>query len=597
MHFPDQIKRHKEKIAYIIIVVVIFLFTLPLLENFLASSKNTDWNQMFSYAYFTRSSILAHQFPLRCPYFGGGYPLIANPQDFSLSPLFLIILLFGEVLGCKLICILAYLLCGVGMFFLTRRVLKFHIAGATFAALSLSLGSWLPYHLFDGNFTKIYYYFVPLLIALIIKSAQNKKYIVYSTFLLATILAQAGLSFVAISLFIFLFLIIYPFRNKTKILKNLILIYILTALLGAVKIFPMLELLQSNPRTIAYENIADHALSLGSLFRSLVEPHHFGYSTIFGGYITMGLALCSFIFAFKENKTLVLLLLICIAIMLGNNSWLNLAKILWNIPVFHSMAKVPKYYSFFIAFLICLAAGFAFNILKRFPANKPLILIALFLITLNTIHIFYANINLHKGLFYIPPTNRIQKKGPFAQAVITNGDLGAQYALLLRNIGTINWYGNINLDENTIPKYFASTTPTPFQINNLRLIENPHYKGEAFWVNPDSKTKPPEILVFTPNYIHIRVDATKAGILVINQNFDTYWKANNNNLFSWNGLLAVKIEKPGKHILKLTYIPVSFWIGLGISFVTLCMCLWKYYNLVNNRSNNQATNKNYYHSD
>ena len=59
-----------------------------------------DWNEHFLYHGVPYQSIIEHgQFPLWNPYSCGGNPMLANPQSRFLSPLFLIDLAFGVVVG------------------------------------------------------------------------------------------------------------------------------------------------------------------------------------------------------------------------------------------------------------------------------------------------------------------------------------------------------------------------------------------------------------------------------------------------------------------------------------------------------------------
>ena len=52
------------------------------------------------------------------------------------------------------------------------------------------------------------------------------------------------------------------------------------------------------------------------------------------------------------------------------------------------------------------------------------------------------------------------------------------YFNLLRNIGTIDWYTAMPLEEKAIPKYFVN-------MDNQYLL-NPDYKGEIFSLEPEN---------------------------------------------------------------------------------------------------------------
>lgn len=579
LNSSTKIERNKELFTLFIIALIVFLFTAPLLKNPFNISKNTDWNQIYSYFYFARNTIIHQlQFPLRCPYFGGGYPLIANPQDLSLSPLFLLILVFGEILGTKIICVLTYFICAFGMYYLTRGVLKFNRLGALFSSLSLTLSSWLPQQLSNGNFTKIYYCLLPLLVAFILQSKSQRKFIIYSSFLLTTILFQAGLSFAAICLFLFIFFTFYPAGEKRILNFGLVMRYTLalisSLLIGAVKLIPLIELLKNNGRNVDYYFVQNFSFNIRSLLKALTEKNYYTHSTIYLGYATIFLALFAFIFDFKKIRGIFFALAIVLAILFGPNSIINLSSLIWRMPIFHSMYKLDKYYSFFVAFLLSLTAGYAFGILRERLHIKLFLVLALLIIIFNTFDIFVNNITFHKNIFTSMPFSE-ENKMEFSQAEIVNNnkerDAAAylQYRLLKQNVGIINWYGNIYLPESTIPKYLISvvseTMPLP-----IRIDINPGYRGELFFT--DNSGNRAEFTEFSPNKIEIKTRLSSPDTLVINQNFDPSWKIRGGKITSRNGLLAIKIDQPGEYNLKLTYLPLTFFIGISISIISIIIC-------------------------
>ena len=573
-------EKYKELITISLIAIIVSLFCLPLFKNPLNTSLDSDWNQMYSYFYFSRNAIInIHQFPLQCPYFGGGYPLVANPQDLSLSPLFIIILLAGEVIGSKIICLLAYFFCAFGMYYLCKKILKFSQLGALFSSLSLTLSSWLPNQLNGGNFANIYYYFVPLLIVFIMKSREQKKFIIYSSFLLTVMLLQGSLGFLAICLFLFIYFAFSQFDAEDAIrgscLKYLLAIVLISLLIGAVKFIPMLELLHQNPRKVEYGLVLENSWNIKYFLESLIQKKYYCRSTIYMGYGTVFLALVAFIFAFRRMKGTLLVFLIIATILFGQNSSINIAKILYRIPLFNSMGKLNEYYSFFIAFISCLAAGASFKLLSK--KSRIFTVLLFFLVIFNTFDIFVNNISFHENIFNSKAADSGNGKNDFAQAMITNNNerryAGAylQYKLLEKNIGLINWYGDIYLKESAIPKYLMTidSADKPFLTG---VTNNPQYKGELFFLNNEKNLATYE--QFTPNVIKIKAIVNTPDKLVINQNFNLAWRINYNQLCSWNGLLAINIDHPGEYSFKLEYRPLSFFIGMFISVVSMLVSIF-----------------------
>ncbi|MFQ5808045.1 MAG: hypothetical protein ACE5JM_00375, partial [Armatimonadota bacterium] len=102
-----------------LIVVALTVAFWPIfasLGKFPPRPKGNDWFKECAFNRSARQAILAdHQLPLRTQYLGGGYPLIAYPEDSSLSPLFVTTLLLGENAGLKLRAFIKLLVGGLGM--------------------------------------------------------------------------------------------------------------------------------------------------------------------------------------------------------------------------------------------------------------------------------------------------------------------------------------------------------------------------------------------------------------------------------------------------------------------------------------------------
>jgi hypothetical protein len=581
LYFNSISEKNKNLLVLSTIILVVFLFCLPFLQNITYTSINSDWNQMYSYFYFCRNTVLTKfQFPLRCPYFGGGYPLIANPQDLSLSPLFLIILIAGETIGSKIICLLTYLICALGMYYLAIAVLKFSRMGAVFSCLSLTLCSWLPNQLFDGNFAKIYYYFTPLLVICVLQARTNRKFLVYGSIVLAVIFLQAGLSFAAICLFLSILLLFYQAQRFIEInnLKYLFYLILFALLISSVKAFPMAELLYRNLRKVDYSSLQNFSLNTKTLLKSLFEKSYYENSTIYVGYGTIFLSLVAFIFDFKRLRGIFFTLLVMLAILFGSNSIINVSAIIWKVPVFQSMAKLNKYYAFFLAFLLCLSAGCSFNLIQKTSNKKLFIFLAILILIFNTADIFINNISFHNNIFTRKPLAEGNPGSHFSQVLIKNNnterDAGAylQYALLKTNQGLINWYGNIYLGESPIPKFFITikSEKEPFPV---KISVNPNYKGELFFINRAENWA--KFDRFTPNFIEISGRLSMPDILVINQNFSPCWRTDYGTLLSRKGLLAIKIDRGGEFKIKLTYLPKSFLLGLSVSICSAVFFLFQ----------------------
>src|SRR3989338_889533 len=105
-------KYKQELIALLLFSLISLAFVYPVFQNI----KNWgihDWDQHFMYNAVPRATILEFkQFPLWNPYYCGGNAMLANPQSSFLNPLYIFVLVFGEVIGLKIL-IPIYLIIGL----------------------------------------------------------------------------------------------------------------------------------------------------------------------------------------------------------------------------------------------------------------------------------------------------------------------------------------------------------------------------------------------------------------------------------------------------------------------------------------------------
>ncbi|MBU1912659.1 MAG: hypothetical protein KKB22_03905, partial [Candidatus Omnitrophica bacterium] len=195
------IRHHfRNSVAVALITISAILFYLPLFRDLSHGIPCVDWCGIYPYIDFFRISIIKyHQFPLRIPHFCGGYPSIGFPYDISLSPLMLIVLAFGAIEGTKITIFLMALCGALSVFYLTRYQLRYNLAGSLFSTLAFLFCSWGPCQYLESNYEKLYFYFLPLLVVLLIKSTQNKKFIFFASVALGIVVVSAGSIFIPIA--------------------------------------------------------------------------------------------------------------------------------------------------------------------------------------------------------------------------------------------------------------------------------------------------------------------------------------------------------------------------------------------------------------
>lgn len=607
------LKSKKDIWVIFLIILVITLSCFPLFKNIRNVNSQLDWQQMLSYYKADRQCVLEyHQIPFRTHYFGGGYFLLANPQDGFLSPFFIPVLIFGEIIGLKINVFFAHLIAALGMFYLTRRVLKYDYLGALFSVFIFCLGGCMHRLLIRGQdyIVGLYAFFLPLVICLFIKSKEYKKYLCYTAIVLVLIIMQAGLYAIPILLFMFLFscLELFKYREKKIVfeicyLRNFFIIIGLTFLLGAIKILPMLELIKQNPRTMDGYNPFWGPLFL-NIYKSFFlhqkkipfAGSHWNYFYL--GYTPVLFFLASLLIYPRKNIKYFILFTIFALLSFGAHTRLDLFKLLWPLPLFHSIESPTRYFVATLIFIIALVAGSIFSLSDKVKLKflKPFFI---FIIILTTVDLFFTNSTSEESFPYPVPkyerrlsffqVKNLSPKGHVSTFIpkrmfLTRSwewTMPTQYELMLQNIGKINWHGNIHLGEYAAPKYYLDWNGSDsLEPDNYSWHLNSKYKGEVYFLNHHLNKA--EFQYFSPNKIIVKVNLVKPDLLVINQNYDKYWNSNFTKPLSYNGLLAVNLNQKGAYIVKFVYVPISFYLGLILSIITFVFFVFYLKNINNN---------------
>ena len=597
--------RKKDILVISLALLAVTYSCLPLFKNISKINLNWDWLQMLSYYRADRISLLQyHQAPLRTFYFGGGYPLIANPQDGFLSPFFIPVLIFGEVIGLKINVFLMHIIAALGMYYLTKSVLKYNYAGALFSVFIFCLGGYMHRLLIRGQgyISPLYSFFIPLIFAFFIKSREHRKYLFYSILVLTIMVTQAGLYFLPTVIFLFLFSCAQVFKYEDKrftfdisYLSNFFIIILFVFLLGAVKILPMLELLRQNPRLAegytAYSQNQDLVLNIYKAFMThqmnLPDPWQWRYFYV--GYLPIIFSLLSFIIFWRETKKYLFLLIVFMLLSFGAHTSLDLFKLVSGLPIFSSIYHPTRYFVPFVIFILAVTSGQFFSLPEKLKKKliNPILAMAIIITVIDLLRVntaageaFPITIPQPKSqlsLFYVQNLHASGQYGPVSEKipVLRSWEMTrpTQYELMLQNIGKINWYGNIHLGEYAAPKYYVDWNgEDSLDPKGYTWGLNPEYRGEIYFLNnPDNKA---EFSYFGPNKIIVKVNVVRPDVLVINQNYDKYWKSDYANTINHNGLLAIKLDKTGDSEIKFNYVPVSFYLGLAVSLGTVILIVY-----------------------
>ena len=586
--------------AVLIFSGIALAYTFPIYKNIFYWG-HMDWDQFTFWHAVPREIILRYkQFPLWNPYANGGNVLLAHPQSAFLSPFFVFVLLGGPVIGLKLE-IFAHLLVGLLGMHALARYLGLNRHCSYFSAVIYMLSAVFPLHLGEGQAEWLALSFVPWLflfysqsLGVDIPSLSGQDAVLpgnparqpllagcSAPFLGGTVtLCVILISGVYVVTFFMVFLTVYAGLKSVQLrhirpLSTLALMLAGASLLGAVKFLPMLEFIRQVPRLIDQRSGVDFG-TLWTMFfgreqafldRQLWETtltnagtYQYGWHE-YGAYIGL---LPFFLFVvgaikyFKKYWPLIGAAIICLLLVLGDSSPVNLWRFLHHFPVYGSLT-VPSRFIFCFIFPVAILAGFGLAGLElRFPPRGWILssLILLFV----TFDLWQVNSVLFKDVFIIPPVlvsrapvfrQRYSSVNFYKEKALSRS---SQYPIFLENSGILDAY-----------------ECSAVQRGDVRVEADPYYRGELYFSKPAGKILN---VSFSPNKIAADVNVTRADMLILNQNYYTGWrvKADGKSIrpVVYKGLLAAQLQ-PGRHRVVFYYMPFSFLLGLGLSLTAIGM--------------------------
>lgn len=593
---------NKDIIALTLIVVSI---TLPSVAPLASGDKANYIDDFFYYAgrhESVRNAVLEyHAFPTRAFWYGGGYPILGDPQDPTLNPLTLITVIFGSIMGLKIIVYISLLIGGLSTYLLTRYIFGYTRWGSLFSGLVLGLSPYIPFLIRDGNVNDIYIAFIPLCLLLIGLVCRGKKiFLLILPFIFYTMLSDGKTTFLICFLYIGIvcMLDIFPFSNVfgtkevnrigIKPLKVFLLAMTLTFFLGMLRILPVLDLMLLKSSTgkivvwfhpIIYNFTDIIPLTFQQLWNYLIGYQgtlHF--MTI--GLIPVLLSLSAFFIFPKKALPWIVVLILFIWLELAYYAPVDLFKLLWKLPLFNVITKPWKYFTFEIVFTLIIVGGQFFWLLTKIRSRWLEHTLAAVLIFLSVLALYPGFCAIQKNTYtYDIPATRLVKQNEFyninrnrerlftAPKNVRIHALMNEYTYIMRNIGIIDWGATFIVGEKAIPKYFVDI--------NGAFIPNTNYRGEAYFSDPDNLAE----VSFRPNSIIMNVKIEKPDTLIINQNYDRDWHTNHGKILEKDGLIALQLNQTGNYKISMYYISRSFFTGLAISILTLITLIfisWSY---------------------
>jgi hypothetical protein len=562
---------NKTYVALFIFICIALVFCAPLLKN-IVNWGVEDWDEYFFRNALARTTILRYQqFPLWNPYTCGGNVFLAHPASGFLSPFFIFILLFGEVVGLK-ITVVVYLIIGMFGMFLLARYLGLEFPSSYLAAFIYMLNAIYPMHVTAGLVGEFTMAFMPLIFLFYLKGFQNKKYLLLSALFIFLMLAGGSLRAVIIfSLFLFVYSLFKAGQERgPQPVENLFVVFIFAFFLSAIKTIPMLEFLKSHAYikenleimritelpTLLFRKVSTYDPEGGIFSRLAYDWYHCGS---YIGTLSFFLFIVAAILYFRTNWPLVFTGIIFLFLAAGKILPTDKNNFIYSLPVLSSILSSlysrPRFILGLI-FTISIMAGMGLSRLENFfPNNFFSKVSAIIIVIFILFDLVNTNGPLLKEAFTLPPQEG--ERSPFFHQGLSSLDYLKEdsdvYQRFLSNRGTIN--------AQEIDNVYIST-------KNVLAFSSPDYKGEAYLWKGSGMAK---IKYFSPNKVIVEVTASGEDTFILNQNFYKGWKVKKgkiiNNACNFEGLIAAPVS-PGKLDLEFFYLPDSFILGVILSFLT-----------------------------
>jgi len=520
-----------------------------------------DWDLFTTlHAAAVRSVLEYGQFPFWNPYIGGGNILFAHPEASVLNPSFLLLLLFGPLVGLKLQLIIVYFIGMTGMYKLARQS-RIGLYGSLVASIAFMLSSFLTLHFAAGHIPFHYFALFPWLVFFYRKSFDRPLHILSAAGVTALMILGSGAAVPLLFSLFFLFLIsLFDIADRKHWRPPLHAVAAGAAgmVFSAVKFLPMVDYFLRRPWIPEqFNDITPLSLLPTMLFsfdQSLFAEHARGYVWgwheygAFIGPVAALLAVIGAVRGFRRTWPCVALIGLSFVLVLGSfiSNW-SPWDLLHRLPGFESI-RVPSRFAILGLFGIAILAGRGLDIaLSWLKSRREWVGIGVVAVVLAT----------HLGVC-LPILNEVFTRAPeepvghqdFKQVM---GDPNRMYWALLSNRGTLQsaWISGYHrlgrgiLDRDNRPSEWYSSNDV------VRVLDR----------------------TFTPNRIAYRVDTDVGGVLVVSQGYDAGWRrAGGGEIQSFQDLVAFYVS-PDDREVEIYYFPDYFVPGAIISLISIGLAI------------------------
>ncbi len=574
----------------LILIVAALAFISPVLSR-IHNVGVSDWDShFFFYAVPVRTILEFGQFPLWNPYYCGGNAMLASPESSFLAPPFVFALLFGEVVGVKLIIAFYAVMGFLGMYLLSRVLGMMRLASLVPAIIFMT-SSWFSLRISEGHSSFLPFALMPFVAAMYIKSFGERnwwRWAAIASFFYAWMILGGGVyPFTITSVFLAFFCALSVIRTRSiKPVWTLAAIVAMTFCLSAVKSIPQYEFMSTFPRKTEVVEFHSTEILGKALFsrnqrvttqdpefylkagetRSEQAKAFWSGATPWGwheyGAFIGAASLILFIGSFaviRKSWPWLLISFGALLMSLGEFSPVNIWSVLHRLPVISSLHGSSRVMPLFV-FSFAVAAGFALSRAEEALEGRwkkaGAVFAALAAVVVMAEMSTVSRPILEDAFNESPP--KAVKNGPFRQLVVAE-PTKVNYQSFLSNTGVLNCYDTMRPPIKAVP------------YGNDEGRKNPGYMGEAFFGSGKGRAA---VAYFSPNKVVVDASPVAKDTLVLNQNYFKGWKANGADAVDHWGLVGAPIGQPGKKQITFSYSPKSFKVGLVISIISAIAILW-----------------------
>ena len=543
-----------------------FLFSYPILPHLRDFNTFWDWDFIRVLAWVPWKTVTSfHQFPVWNPYLCGGIPMLGDPQASFFTPLFLLHLIFGPIVGLHLE-IPVHLAIGWAGGYVLARVLRLGTLAAITCATIFPSSSWLFLHMTVGHHIFLPATYWPWVLAATLLALERRSLAMASVAgLLMALIFLEGAPYQESYAVLLVAAILLPIGLVRRdawpfVVFGTILIF--AAGFAAVKLIPTYAFVALHSRPAYWrEHVLPSHIAI-ALFDRNQEWNHYGIAD--WGFFEAGAYLSPFFFILvligaiarrRDAWPWMLAGAIMLGLAMGNFAPFAPWTLLRHLPIYSSERVAIR---LLVPFILCagVLAAYSVEFLSQWKRPSTMALAGLLIIAgaIDSLAVGphnLANIQTYEE----PPVSAAQAFTQFR-----NPDENEFTLKMLRfnraNIGMLHCYEFTDIPTNAVG------------------YNEPGYEGEQH-LTGRGEVSP---LQWTPNALTYQVEAPEPTTLVINQNYDRGWRLvrGAGRVVPHDGLLAIELPA-GHQQLKVMNLGDGIMAGALISLATaiVALVLWR----------------------